>query len=119
MDSPTPSEIYNLDTNQWSTGPSVPTPTGDGPCMVTYKDSFVIMGGTSYSNGIQQYNLTSKTWKSLGYLNAGFGLFGCTLLPAGPDSKASSAFFTSKILMMHSSAGDVSGAIYDIENNEV
>ena len=117
FDSPYP-ETYDLSTNKWSTGIYIPTATGENPCLVNYLDSVIVIGGSSNPTVIQQYNFTSKTWSSLASPSPGYSYFGCTLLPASPDSSSSALLFTDRILMMQSTASDVQGTIFDISENQ-
>ncbi len=54
------SEVYDFQTNTWSSWPAIPFNTGSSPCMVIWKDNFIVFGGISYSNGVQIYNITTK-----------------------------------------------------------
>lgn len=117
IDNPNP-ETYNLDTNQWSAGITVPYATGENPCIVNYLDTLIIFGGSSYPTGMQQYNFTSKTWTNLPYLSSGYSYFGCTLLPASSDAPISDPLFADRILMMQSQSSDVLGTIYDISSSQ-
>ena len=111
-------ETYNLDTNSWSSGIYIPNSPGSNPCIVSYLDTFIAIGGTSYPTGMQQYNFTSKTWTNLPSLSPGYSYFGCTLLPAPSDAPISAPLFTNRILMMQSQASDVLGTMFDISSSQ-
>ncbi len=44
----------------WKT---IPVSAGDGSCMVTWKDSFIVFGGTKNPSGVQIYNHTAGSYK--------------------------------------------------------
>ena len=111
-------ETFDLDTRKWSKGVSIPISPGTNPCIVSYLDTFIVMGGTSNPTGMQQYNITSKTWTNLPSLSPGYSYFGCVLLPSSPDAPGSAPLFTSRILMMQNQDSDVMGTIFDIASNK-
>jgi len=110
-------ERYDMENNQWSVGISAPYNPGDAPCMVVYYDSVFVLGGNSYNTGNQQYNFTTQTWRLRAYLPVGYGVFGCTLLPAPRDRLPNSPLYSDKIIMMQATNDDYGGTIYDIKNN--
>ena len=59
------SEIYDPTTNVWRHWTPPPVSHGDHTCMVTWRDSFIVLGGYGHPRGVQLYNITTNTWKSL------------------------------------------------------
>ncbi len=76
-------EVFEPATNTWSTWPAPSIKTGDGPCMVAWKDSFLFIGGYSTRRGVQSYNHTTKAWKVLSPISVPSEMVyaGCILLP--------------------------------------
>ena len=56
------SEIYNFATNSWSqmSNQAIPVNTADGPCVVIWRDSFLVFGGGSSVKKVQTFNITTK-----------------------------------------------------------
>ena len=81
------SEVFDSATNTWSPWPAPPAPSGDGPCLVTYQDSFLMFGGSENSRGAQQFNHTSNEWINLNPASVPKDMVnsGCILLPNGQD----------------------------------
>ncbi len=63
-------EVFDPATNTWSTWPVPPIKTGDGPCMVVWKDTFLLFGGYVTRRAVQSYNHTTKAWKVLSIVSA-------------------------------------------------
>ncbi len=76
-------EVFDPLTNTWSSWPAPPIKTGDGPCMVVWKDTFVLIGGYTTRRGVQSYSHTTKTWKVLSpvLVPSEMVYAGCILLP--------------------------------------
>ncbi len=76
-------EVFEPATNTWSTWPAPSIKTGDGPCMVAWKDSFLLIGGYTTRRGVQSYNHTTKAWKVLSPFSVPSEMVyaGCILLP--------------------------------------
>jgi hypothetical protein len=54
------SEVYDFNTRTWGTWPSTPIQTGNTPCMVTWKDAFIVFGGSGSPLSVQRYNITTQ-----------------------------------------------------------
>ncbi len=76
-------EVFDPAINIWSTRPAPSIKTGNGPCMVVWKDSFLFFGGYVTRRGVQIYNLTTKAWKVLSMISVPSEMVyaGCILLP--------------------------------------
>ena len=53
------SEVYDPESNMWSSWDSPTTPIGFAPCVVQWKDSFIVMGGSANPVSVQMYNFTT------------------------------------------------------------
>jgi hypothetical protein len=81
-------EIYDPTANIWSAWTAPPISTGDGPCMVTAGDTFVLIGGYTRRKSVQVYSHATKSWKVMTpEIPAETEIFysGCILLPNGED----------------------------------
>ena len=80
-------EVFDPATNTWSLWPAPPAQSGNGPCLVTYQDSFLMFGGTTNSRGAQQFNHTANEWVNLNPVSVPNDMInsGCILLPNGQD----------------------------------
>ena len=80
------SEIYDPITNIWHHWAPPPVSHGDHSCMVTWRDTFIVLGGFGHPRGVDLYNITSNTWKSLNTMppipRAGHA---CSPMPNNPD----------------------------------
>ena len=65
------SEIFDPIRNTWTPWKSPPIEHGHHPCIITWRDSFIVIGGSSYGRGVQMYNHTTDTWKTLGAISVG------------------------------------------------
>ena len=81
------SEVYDPITNVWSAWPSPLMYVGDGPCIVPWKDSFIVFGGYGGRRQVQRYNHITKTWDILITNTAPTEMVypGCVLLPSEQD----------------------------------
>ena len=55
-------EVYDISSNVWSTWPALPVQTGVSPCMVVWRDSFIVFGGETALTTVQAFNLTSQVF---------------------------------------------------------
>lgn len=53
-------EVYNFQSKKWTSWPASPYDTGLSPCIVNWKDNFIVFGGNSYQNGVQIYNIPTQ-----------------------------------------------------------
>jgi hypothetical protein len=79
-------EMFDPATNAWLSWPAPPNLSGPGPCMVVWKDTFLLFGGYASRRYVQSYNVTTKAWKKLlnpfDYLVPNEIVFsGCLVLP--------------------------------------
>jgi hypothetical protein len=78
-------EVFDPISNTWSSWPAPLNKTGDGSCLVAWKDTFILIGGSSTRRGIQRFNHSCNTWQFLDLSSAPMDIVysGCILLP--PD----------------------------------
>ena len=76
-----PYYLLNLTSKLWLTWPS-PSASA-GACVVTWKDSFIIFGGQGDYTGVQMYNHTTQSTKTLQTSLAPMQIYstGCTIMP--------------------------------------
>ena len=80
-------EVYDPEANVWSEWPSPLNHMLDGPCIVTWNDSFIVFGGYGGRRQVQRYNHTTNTWDILITDTAPTEMVypGCVLLPNEKD----------------------------------
>ncbi len=61
MDEASP-QVFDPSSKTWSSWPSPPNKSGFVPWMVGWKDSIILLGGTSNLRGVQIFNVTQQTW---------------------------------------------------------
>jgi hypothetical protein len=59
----TQNNYYDLTTKTWLPWPAMPVLTGVGPCAVTWRQSFIVMGGSDPRNSVQLFNMTTQAIK--------------------------------------------------------
>ena len=98
------SEVYDPELNVWTQWLPPPVYAGERPCLVTWKDSFILIGGSSNSRGVQLYNITRNQWSTLSIMppisRVGYS---CAQLPKKPN----------KFLILGGEAEKQHAAIYD------
>ena len=77
-------EVFDPVTKTWSSWLAPSKKSGDGPCLVAWKDTFILLGGSSNRRGIQTFNHSSNTWKVLesSSVPMDINLSACILLPS-------------------------------------
>ncbi len=60
------SEVYDPKTNSWSKWIEPKEPIGPGPCLISWKDSILLIGGGENEIGVQSFNSTLNSWTLLG-----------------------------------------------------
>ncbi len=55
-------EVYDISANVWSSWPALPVRTDVGPCMVTWRDLFIIFGGGAALTTVQAFNITTQVF---------------------------------------------------------
>ena len=79
-------EIYNYATNTWSDWGTAPVQPGDQNCMVQWRDSFILLGGSGNPRGVQLYNITTNIWYSLNIMPPVTRVaHSCAPIPGQPD----------------------------------
>ena len=55
-------EVYDISSNAWSTWPALPVKTGGSPCMVVWRNSFIVFGGQAQAalTTVQAFNLITQ-----------------------------------------------------------
>ncbi len=101
-------EVFDPASNSWSSWPKPISKAGDGPCLVAWMDTFILLGGFSNRRGVQTFNHSSNTWQVLDSTNVPMDIYlsGCALLPSD------------EILVVGSEDSDQSSAaLYNIRAN--
>jgi len=76
------SEVYDPITDTWTTWSiSSPPPVGLEPCVVQWKDGFILIGGESDLYSVRMYNFTTDAWKDLQSRGQRCAGCGCIILP--------------------------------------
>ena len=79
-------EIFDPSAHVWSAWTAPPNRSGDGPCLVTVGDTFVLIGGYAKRRSVQIYSHASKSWKVMTPdIPAEMVYPGCILLPNGEN----------------------------------
>ena len=79
-------EIFDPTTNVWSAWTAPPNRSGDGPCLVTVDDTFILIGGYAKRRSVQIYSHATKSWKVMTPdIPAEMVYPGCILLPNAED----------------------------------
>ncbi len=96
-------QVYDPRENTWAKWPRPVKSVGEWPCLISWKDLIIILGGRNNNKFVQIFNSTMNTWSVLDAELSPFDLdtSACTLLP------------TNKILVVSS----MDNALYDIETN--
>ena len=55
-------QVFDPVSKTWSSWPSPPKKSGNAPSMVGWKDTIILLGGSSNRRGIQIFNVTEQTW---------------------------------------------------------
>ena len=99
-------EVYDPKNNLWSTWPKPLQRTGSSPCLISWKDSILAIGGYGNPQLVQSFNSTLNTWEVLDE-GTPFDLYepSCILLP------------TNKVLFVGSKDYYQGVAVYDIGTN--
>ena len=76
-------EVFIPGTSSWLTWPAPQNSSGNGPCLVSWKDSLLLFGGDFNRRGVQQFNLTRQAWEVLDSSNVPMDIFlsSCIVLP--------------------------------------
>jgi hypothetical protein len=101
-------EVFDPVSNSWSSWPAPLNKTGEGPCLVAWKDTFILLGGSLNPRGVQNFNHSSSTWQVLDSSTVPMDIYlsGCTLLP------------NDEILVVGSENSDLSSVtLYNIKEN--
>jgi hypothetical protein len=102
-------EVFDPVANSWSSWPAPLNKTGDGACLVAWKDTFYLIGGYTDKRRVQSFNQSSNTWQILDSSSVPMDIVysGCILLP------------TDEILVVGSEGSPFksSVALYNIHSN--
>lgn len=103
-------EVYDPVTSTWSSWPTTPKLLGEGPCMVTWHDYFLLIGGRDSDNGVQRFSHATQTWNIVESSSAPMivDFSGCIVLP------------TDEILVVGAEHPDIAGiavALYNVTAN--
>ena len=80
------SEIFDPVTNTWTPWKSPPKESGSRPCLIAWKDSVIVIGGELHLRGVQLYNVTTDSWRTLNAITVGdFYAHSCVRMPKGSD----------------------------------
>ncbi len=77
-------EVFYPGSDTWSTWPTPKNTAGTGACLVAWKDTFFLIGGSSNQHGVQSFNHSSDTWQVLDSTNVPMDIYysSCILLPS-------------------------------------
>ncbi len=77
-------EVLDPVSKSWSSWPAPLNKTGEGPCLVAWKDTFILLGGSSNRRGVQSFNHSSNTWQILDSKAVPMDIYfsSCILLPS-------------------------------------
>ena len=76
------SEFYDPMSDTWTTWSiSSPPAVGLEPCLVQWKDGFILIGGESDLLSVRMYNFTTDAWKNLKPRGKNCAGCGCVILP--------------------------------------
>ncbi len=77
-------EVLDPVSNSWSRWPAPLNKTGESPCLVAWKDSFILLGGSSNRRGVQTFNHSSNKWHVLDSTAVPMDIYfsSCILLPS-------------------------------------
>jgi hypothetical protein len=101
-------EVFDPATNTWSSWAAPFIKTRLGSCLVAWKDTFTLIGGSSNRRGVQNFNHSTNTWQVLDSTAVPMDIYfsGCALLPSD------------EILVVGSEESDqYSAALYNIRAN--
>jgi len=102
-------EVFDPVSYSWSSWPTPLNKTELGPCLVAWKDTFILLGGYYDRRQIQTFNHSSNTWQVLDLSSVPIEIYlsGCILLP------------NNEILVVGSdyTAFESSATLYNIEAN--
>ncbi len=104
-------EVFDPVNNLWSQWPSFSTDYGYPQCLLTWHDTFILLGGerAGYRKRIQRFNHTTQLWTEVDGSSAPIDIFmsGCEVLP------------NQNIIIVGSSPPDrQSAALYNVEENK-
>ncbi len=100
-------EVYDFSNDLWSGWPKPTIKTGRSPCLITWKDTIIAIGGENNTKRVQSFNTTSEVWTVLdGKAPLDFYRHACILLP------------NNKVLVVGTwSLSNNPSALYNIEDN--
>jgi len=103
-------EIFDPVNKNWSKWPLPLKPSGSYQCSLTWKDTFLLIGGNSNKRGVQSFNHSTQIWTELDASSASMDVYvsGCEVLP------------NQNILVLGSNTAQFinSSALYNVEENK-
>jgi len=103
-------EVFDPVNKNWSKWPLPLKPSGSYQCSLTWKDTFLLIGGRSNIRGVQSFNHSTQTWTELDASSAPMDVYnsGCEVLP------------NQNILVLGSGRAQFSfsSALYNVEENK-
>ena len=80
-------ETFEPSTKVWSTWPAPPERLSFDPCMIAWRDSFLVFGNSQDSVGVQKFNHTTQSWQILGTNGVRIPFYSsvCVLMPDGEN----------------------------------
>jgi hypothetical protein len=103
-------EVYDPINDIWSQWPLPLRPVGEYSCILTRKDSFLLIGYPFNRRGVQMFNHTTQTWTEMKESSAPFDVCrsGCTVLP------------NQNVIVLGSNLAEFysSSALYNVEENK-
>lgn len=76
-------EVFDPASKTWYTWTAPLYKTGGGPCLVAWKDIFILFGGFSNRRGVQTFNHSTDAWQELDSSSVPIDIYfsSCILLP--------------------------------------
>ena len=76
-------EVFDPASQEWSGWPKSPSIFGDYPCSLTWRDSFILIGGYANRKAVLQFNHTTQIWNKFDASAISMEVYhsGCAVLP--------------------------------------
>jgi len=83
LQDPVHPEVFDPVTKKWNVWPKPPVNVGDFPCLLAWRDSFFLIGGSSGHKTVLQFHHTTQIWAKLdaSSLPMEIETSGCAVLP--------------------------------------
>ena len=107
LQDPVHPEVFDPVSQEWNGWPKPPVNVGDNPCFLTWRDSFLMIGGSARHRTVFQFNHTTQIWTELDAATLSMDVFysGCAVLP------------NEDILVVGSSNNPYMASLYNVKEN--